>query len=131
MTSVLENFFRDDDRFNSILPGNAMLPAVNVSETDEAFVLEVAAPGMERKDFDVEVDKNVLNIRFKKEETKDTEEKNYTRKEYSYNAFARSFRLPENAKLEAVDATYNNGVLEISVPKFEATPSEKRAISIK
>ena len=98
------------------------MPAVNVRESNDEFMIEVAVPGMKRDDFKVELDNNVLTISSSKEEK--AEEKNrageYTRREFSYQAFQRSFSLPE-AKVEGgkISAKYTDGILYVTVPKRE------------
>lgn len=98
------------------------LPSVNVKETPKEFVLEMAAPGLTRKDFKVEVDNNTLCISSEKEEEKKEENKDYTRREFSYNSFSRSFTLPDNVKENNVEAKYDNGILKVTIPKKEITP---------
>ena len=117
------NFF--DEFFNNSL-SNAFgsdfavnHPSVNVLETEQAFRLEIAAPGLDKKDFNIQVEKDQLTIsaeKEKREESKD-EQLNYTRREFNYTSFSRSFRLPETVDPEAVKAGYENGVLIIDLPK--------------
>lgn len=98
------------------------LPAVNVKESNEDFKIEVAAPGMKRNDFKVELDNNVLTISSQledKHEEKD-ENGNYTRREFSYQSFQRSFSLPENkVQGDKITAKYTDGILHVTVPKTE------------
>ena len=81
----------------------------------------MAAPGLERKDFKVEVENGMLCISSEKEEESKEEKKNYTRREYSYNSFSRSFTLPDNSLPDKINAKYENGVLHITLPKKEVT----------
>ena len=92
---------------------------VNIKETSTDYVLEVAAPGLERKDFNIEVKNDTLTISGEKEEEKEEKKKKngYSRKEYSFNSFSRSFSLPENADESAIKAKYENGILRISIAK--------------
>jgi HSP20 family protein len=123
--SLLNDLFTDD-WFNSSLSNwrssGSTLPAVNVRETNEDFSIEVAAPGMKRDDFKVELDNNVLTISSEladKKEEKDTDG-NYTRREFSYHSFQRSFTLPEGkVEGEKIAARYLDGILYITVPKRE------------
>lgn len=108
----------------------ALVPAVNVSETDASFQLELAAPGKAKEDFNVEIENGTLTISSKSEESSESENKNYTRKEYSYSAFSRSFKLPENVNEEAIDAMYTDGVLMVTLPKMELAESEKKKICV-
>lgn len=96
-------------------------PAVNIKETNKDFSLEFAAPGFKKEDFKVNVDNNILTINAEKEEEKNEENKRFTRKEFSYNSFSRSFTLPENVNAEKIDAKYTDGILKLSVPKKEET----------
>jgi HSP20 family protein len=98
------------------------VPSVNVEETSKEFVLEMAAPGMTRKDFKVEVDNGTLCISSEKEEEKKEKEKDYTRHEFSYSSFSRTFSLPDNVKDNSIEAKYDNGILRVTIPKKEVTP---------
>jgi len=108
------------------------LPAVNVKETPEEFTIEVAAPGMKKNDFKVNFNKNVLTI--SSEKKNEDEEKNgtYTRREFSYQSFQRSFTVPENVvNNEKISAKYNNGILHVTLPKRdEVKPQPEREIKI-
>ncbi len=127
-------------RFNSALPTLAnnlfgrdlevpathhnSLPAVNISESETAYLLELAAPGLNKEDFKLNVQANRLVISAKKEEVKEQEEKTenavkYTRKEFSFTNFQRAFTLPKNVDISKVEAAYTNGILTVSVPKKE------------
>jgi len=120
------NFFKDDDFFDKRwLPAFEMTtPSVNVKETKEAYKLEVAAPGMKKDDFRVEVrDGHLLISAETKTETEDKAE-NYTRKEFNYQSFSRSFWLPENVKADLVKANYMDGILRIEVPKVKVDKEE-------
>ncbi|MCG8578555.1 MAG: Hsp20/alpha crystallin family protein [Bacteroidales bacterium] len=105
-------------------------PKVNIRETDDAFAIEVAAPGFDKKDFNVEVDNNILTIAATKEDKK--EEKGYSHFEFKYGSFKRSFSLPKDKVKESnIEAKYENGILNIALPKKEeAKPKPKRLIDI-
>jgi HSP20 family protein len=98
------------------------IPTANITETPTAFKVELAAPGLERKDFNVEVDNHTLTISAEKEEETSEDDGEYSKREYSFNSFSRSFTLPENVKEGDIDASYENGVLRISIPKLRQTP---------
>ncbi len=120
------NFFKDDDFFDKRwLPGFEMTtPSVNVKETKEAYKLEVAAPGMKKDDFKVEIKEGHLCIAAETKSEKEEKEENFTRKEFNYQAFSRSFWLPENVKADSIKATYNDGILKIEVPKVKVEKEE-------
>ncbi|SKC83517.1 Hsp20/alpha crystallin family protein [Ohtaekwangia koreensis] len=120
----------ESDLFPSRLGIN--IPTANVTETSKEFKLELAAPGLERKDFNVEVENHVLRISAEKEEEKKEKNGEYSRREYSFNSFIRSFSLPDNVKEGSIDAKYENGVLKVSIPKEKETPArptQKVAVS--
>ena len=136
--SLFDDFFRRDWLDSSLAnwkESGATLPAVNVKESNDDFQIEVAAPGMTRDDFKVELDNNVLTIsseREQKNEEKD-EKGNYTRREFSYQSFQRSFSLPESKVLgDKISARYSDGILYVTVPKSEdakVKPAKQIAIS--
>lgn len=108
---------------------NTTLPAVNVKEKKDAFEIEMSAPGLKKEDFNVELNNNLLTISCEKkdeDETKDEDGK-YTRREFIYQSFSRSFNLPDTIDKEKIDAKYEDGILTLSVPKKEnVIPSPKR-----
>jgi|SRR6185312_3739544 len=118
------DFFNFDNDFMKLKSINA--PSVNVSETDKEFKIEMAAPGLEKKDFKVTIDKGLLSISSEKETEKTEEKKNYWRKEFSYNQFSRSFQLPDNTVTDKIDAKYDNGILSVVLPKKEVTVSNPK-----
>lgn len=120
--SLFEDMFnRDWNNFPSVSNGGqGTLPAVNVRETDQAYEVEVAAPGMTKEDFKVELDNNILIISAEKESKKEDKEGNYSRREFSYQSFERTFSLPEKlVKGDAIAANYKEGILHVSIPKTE------------
>ena len=129
--SLMDNmplFFNDaftQDLFNWGLGNNSItntnIPAVNIRETADTFEVEMAAPGMEKSDFKIELDNNMLTISSEKEnrnEQKDGER--YTRREFSYQSFQRVFQLPKDVvDADGIEARYNNGLLQLVIPKKE------------
>lgn len=135
LPSFFDDFFTKD-LFNTNKGNDSWgntLPAVNVEETDTSYELEVAAPGMSKKDFHVEIDNNSLIISGEREMKNQEKDKNFTRREFSYQSFKRTFNLPENMiEGEKVNAKYENGILKISIPKTEEArikPSRQIQIS--
>ncbi len=107
-------------------------PSVNIRETPEKFEIELAAPGLEKNDFKLALENNRLSISAQKEESKVEENVNYSRKEFSFNSFIRSFDLPETVHAENISANYENGILYINLPKKEeAKPQPAKQIEIK
>jgi HSP20 family protein len=104
--------------------GSFVVPNANIAENDKDFRIDLAAPGLERKDFKVEVDNGILSISAEKEEESEEENKNFRRREFSYNSFRRSFSLPDNSVPDKIDAKYENGVLRLVIPKKEVSISK-------
>ncbi|SHJ27272.1 heat shock protein Hsp20 [Tangfeifania diversioriginum] len=133
--SFIDRFFNNDlmdwgtSNFSST---NTSLPAVNVKETDDDYFIEVAAPGMSKKDFNVNFQNNVLTISSEKKNEKEEKEDSYTRKEFSYQSFQRSFTVPGNdVDSDKISASYENGILKIKLPKREEVkPKPAREIKI-
>lgn len=121
--SLLEDIFSKDWLDSSLATwktAGATLPAVNVKETNEDFVIEVAAPGMKRDEFQVELQNHVLTISAQTSTEERDEKDNYTRREFSYQSFQRSFALPEDkAEDDKISAKYTDGILRVTVPKKE------------
>lgn len=114
------NFFDIDSDFLDFDIADR-IPSVNIKENTKDFAIEMAVPGMEKEDFKISIENDMLNISSEKEEEKREENENYTRKEYAYNSFSRSFRLPENCLSDKIDAKYEKGILHVSIPKKEVT----------
>ena len=130
--SWLSNFFDNDKFFDSDWMKKLSMPAVNVKETEKAFELEVAAPGLSKKDFMVTAEGGVLTVSSESKQEKEEKEKDYTRKEFSYSSFSRSFTLPENVNEEDIKASYEDGILRLSIAKKVISQSKtKKAIEAK
>ena len=127
--AVLSNFLND---FERVAPAHQhSFPAVNVIESEDAFKIQLAAPGLKKEDFKVNVHENTLTISTEKKEENTETEGNYTRKEFNFSTFKRSFTLPKTVDSEKIVATYNDGVLGLELPKKEeAKPKEPRLIEI-
>ncbi len=126
LSNVLESddFFGTNlfDRGNFFLPNLVSeIPPANVTERKGDFLIELAVPGLEKKDFKVEMENGLLSISAEKEEKREENSLDLTRKEYFYGKFCRTFRLPENTKEDKIKAEYANGILKVEIPKKEIT----------
>lgn len=111
---------------------NTTLPSVNIKEDENGFEVDMAAPGFEKKDFRIELINNLLTISSeKKVETETKEGQQFTRQEFSYQSFSRSFTLPNTVEGEKIQAKYENGILKVAIPKKEeAKPKPVKQIEI-
>lgn len=98
---------------------SATVPAVNITETPNDYKVSLAAPGIKKEDFKIDVDGNRLTISAEKEEKVEEKEDKFTRREFNYTTFSRSFTMPEDVQFDKVDAKYVDGVLELVLPKKE------------
>lgn len=132
LPSILDNML---SKSLSDIVGNdftTSMPSVNIIEEEESFMIEVAAPGLSKGDFNLKIDDDSLIVSAKKETKSESGEKGkFTRREFNYTSFKRSFTLPETVDQEAINAEYNNGVLFITLnKKTEAVKAEPRKIKI-
>jgi HSP20 family protein len=111
---------------------NTTLPSVNIKESNDAFTVEVAAPGFDKSDFKLELNHDLLTISSEKEIKNETKEgEQFTKREFSYQSFTRSFTMPNTADGDKIEAAYDNGILKISIPKKEeAKTKPSRTIEI-
>jgi HSP20 family protein len=133
--SIFDRFFNNDLmdwNLSNYSSTNTSLPAVNVKESDNEFVIDVAAPGMTKNDFKINFQNNVLTISSEKKEEKEDKKESFTRKEFSYQSFQRSFTVSENTiDSDKINAKYNDGILHITLPKREEVkPKPMREIKI-
>ena len=113
---LFSNLF-DDDFFTAVANRPSSMPAVNIKESEKNYVLELAVPGMEKKDLKIDINEDVLTISSETKNESEDENDGYKRKEFSYSAFCRSFYIPENVNREKIEANYKDGVLTVSLPK--------------
>lgn len=128
--SFIDDVFTPD-WFGGIEKFSKQTPAVNIKEDDNGYQLALAVPGLKKEQFNIEVDKDVLTISSEvKQEAQETKD-NYTRKEFSFSSFKRVFTLPETVDADKINAVYEDGVLQLDIPKKEeALPKPKRLIEI-
>ena len=126
------------DVFDSILNDTFLsdklasrVPAVNIAETENEFNIELAAPGLKKEDFKINLDKNVLTVSADKKTENVEEGKKFSKREYSYNSFTRSFTLPETADHTKIAAEYTDGILKLNVAKKEEAKFQSREIAVK
>lgn len=106
---------------NNFSASRTTLPSVNIKELEKAFEVEVAAPGMKKEDFSITLDGNMLTIASSREDQQEEKDGKYTRREFSYQSFQRSFELSKDVvDDENIEARYENGVLRLTIPKKES-----------
>lgn len=135
MPSLFEDFFNPwNDWFNGGSPGRMMLPggtmnipAVNITEGKDDYLVSMAAPGLKKDDFKIKLEGNLLTISSEKEDQSEENEDKFTRKEYSYSSFERCFTLPDEVNTDKIDAKYQDGVLNVVLQKKEE--AKKMSIS--
>ncbi|MCP9753164.1 Hsp20/alpha crystallin family protein [Ferruginibacter sp. HRS2-29] len=133
LPAVFNDFFKPWNEWfddSGLLSHPFNVPAVNITELDNEFRVSLAVPGMKKDDFKIDLDGNMLTISSEKEETKEEKEKKYTRKEYSYTSFSRSFTLPDDVSRDKIDARYEDGVLQITIPRLESKKHITRKINV-
>ena len=122
LPTFFDEFFADSIFRNRVFPisneSNFQVPALNIKETEKDYQIELAAPGMEKSDFKISIEKEHLTISTERKEEKSEDTENYTRREFGYFSFKRSFELPQDkVEVESIEAKYEAGVLRLSIPK--------------
>ncbi|MCZ6594661.1 MAG: Hsp20/alpha crystallin family protein [Bacteroidetes bacterium] len=143
MITVNKSKFWIPSMFDEFVPVNNLdslnyerfsIPKVNIKENFTTFIVEIAAPGLKKEDFAIDIEKLVLkvssNFTPKRETTGTDNDTQFTRKEFNYTSFTRSFTLPKKVNVESIDATYTDGVLTISLPKKEVKEEIKHMVEI-
>lgn len=116
---------------NELWNRNVNVPPANIIENEKEYKLELSVPGFKKEDFNIDIEQGILTISSEQKEESTKEEKNYSRKEFSFSSFSRTFQLPENTDENAVSAKYDNGVLQLIIPKKEvAAAKPKKQIKI-
>jgi len=124
--SVFNDFFKPwnewFDNSQGDLWGNVLsVPAVNIVDAKDAYKVSLAIPGMKKDDFNINLQGNMLTISSENKEEKEEKDKKYTRKEYNYSSFSRTFTLPDGVMQDKIEAKYEDGVLKLTIPKTEET----------
>lgn len=128
VNTVFDNLFNDNFISDRLV---SRVPAVNILESEKSFKVEMAAPGLDKSDFKINVDKNLITISAEKKEESVSEEKLYSKKEFNYSSFSRSFTLPETVDYSNIEAAYEGGILILTVGKKEDAIIAKRLIEVK
>lgn len=126
-SSMLDDFFTDN--FSSQLESMS-IPAANIEEKDNAFEIKLAAPGLKKDDFKIEIENGILSISSESEQSDEEENKDFRRKEYSYSSFSRSFSLPENIHEDQIEASYKEGELILTLPKKAIQTQNTKKIEV-
>lgn len=124
-SDIMDEFFSDAVATRR----STFAPSIDISETEDQYMIDVEVPGMDKKDINLNVEKNTLTISGEREFSQEEDGKKYHRVESHYGSFSRSFTLPDNADLDKINATYDNGILKITVDKSEQ--ATKKQIKIK
>ncbi len=133
LSQWIDDFFSREmsPGFTSNFNMGLTVPKVNIKEAPDAFSVEMAVPGMMKSDFKLDIDNRVLSISTSRKEEQEKQEENYTCREFGYSSFKRSFTLPESVNEDEIDASYNDGILKVTLPKKEeAKKKPARTIEI-
>ncbi|HNW97136.1 MAG TPA: Hsp20/alpha crystallin family protein [Bacteroidales bacterium] len=122
---VFDLFDEMERNFFSPFKEGGLVPATNIKENEKSFEIELAIPGMKKEDFKMNLENNVLSVSSEKSSEKKEEKENYTRKEFQYGSFCRSFTLPKSIETDNIKAVYENGILKIELPKKEEAKVSK------
>ena len=120
--SLFDEFFKPWNEWfddSGLINRMNKMPSVNITENSNHYNVSLAVPGLKKEDFKIDIDGNMLTISSEKEEKKEEKDEKYTRKEYSYSSFSRSFTLPQDVKQDAIDAKYEDGILNLRLPRKE------------
>ena len=126
----MSNLF-DDDFFPVLQSRSSSMPAVNIREDEKNYILDLAVPGMDKKDLKIDINEDVLTISSESKHETEENKDGYKRKEFSYSSFCRSFYIPENVNRDKIEANYKDGILTVGLPKQEEEKSKlSRQINI-
>lgn len=124
--SWISDFFDDDRFFNFPVLRGGNLPAINVKENERNYEVEIAAPGMNKEDFNISIDQGILTVVAEQREEREQKEKNFTRREFECTSFSRSFNLPADTNEEDIEAHYENGILNLAIAKKDGLGKSAR-----
>ena len=126
--NYLDHFFNDDFfRFSNV---QSQTPAVNISQDEKQFQLDFAVPGFKKEQLTVDLDEQLITVSGQKEENQEDATLSFTRKEFTFSSFKRSFRLPDSVNVQGIQAAYEEGILKITLPKAQPESKAKKAIVI-
>ena len=136
LPSIFHDFFKPWDRWfdtnGGSTPNMMTVPAVNIVEKQDHYEISLAAPGMKKDDFNIDVEGNLLTISAEKEEKREDKDDRHTRQEFNYTSFSRAFTLPDGVQKDKIDASYENGLLKLNLPKTdEARKMPSKHINVK
>ena len=127
---MFNEFFEGMFNTPELTEGTFQMPAINVSENSNGFAIELAAPGLQKEDFSIDLERNTLTVSVSKESEEKEEGKNYHRREFRFSSFKRAFNLPETVDTEKITADYKEGVLKLNVPKKEEALLKAKQIKV-
>lgn len=130
INSIFEELFGNQNLPNWNKP-SGFSPLVNVGEQDNHYFIEIVAPGLQKSDFSVNIEKDMLTVSYDKSETQENETKKYHRKDFSHVSFKRTFHVEKNVDFDKIEAKYESGVLELLLPKKEEEQPTAKTVEIK
>jgi HSP20 family protein len=131
LPALFNNFFKPWNEWFEGYNRQINIPAVNIAEEKDRFLISLAAPGLKKEDFKIDVNGQLLTISSEKESEQENKDASYTRREYSYSSFSRSFTLPDEVNQDQIEARYENGILQLILPlKADTKKNEAKQISV-
>ena len=128
---MFDDFFKGMGDWTGGSEAVSNMPSVNITENTDSFLLDIAAPGLEKDDFNINLEENTLTISAERSSEEKTKDEEVVRREFNYTSFQRSFRLPTTVDADKINASYNKGVLRLTIPKKEeAKQKTPRVIEI-
>lgn len=132
MRGLWKDFFDTDSFFGKFMDKfwDSASPAVNISESGNAYAMEIVVPGFKKEDINVDVEKDILTVSAEAKSESSEEKKEYTRKEYNFSSFKHSYMLPDNVKDDAITAEYKDGILHLTLPKSDKQVTASKNIAV-